>query len=192
VIANSISQTFREATRRLHRQKSAAYRNAWKRRGEQISIIANIARKVDRLEFVADGAPVTQDESVIDTVVDLYVYVLKYETYLADQDETLAEVMFNGSQARPPYSDGAEGFEFLLAQADLTPLDEGVEKGLSECVQDVLLAFAQVEGGFTEPIAAIADRARRARALAAATINLLAFHHQVAPERYDEFLRQHA
>lgn len=190
--ANSISQTFREVTRSLHRQKSAAYRNAWKRRGEQISIIANIARKVDRLEFVIDGAPVTQDESIIDTVIDLYVYVLKYETYLADQDETLAEVMFPGTQAQPPYSDGVDGFEFLLAQADLTALDEGVEQGLTECVQDVLLAFAQVEVGVTEPIAAVADRARRARALAVATINLVALLHQVAPERYDEFLRQHA
>jgi hypothetical protein len=36
---------FREAVRRLHRAKDAGYRDAWKRRGEAISILANIARK---------------------------------------------------------------------------------------------------------------------------------------------------
>ena len=39
---------FREAVRQLHRRKDAAYRDAWKKRGEVLSILANIARKVDR------------------------------------------------------------------------------------------------------------------------------------------------
>src|SRR5260370_15928262 len=50
---------FREAVARLHRAKDAVYRDAWKRRGEVISILANIARKVDRLEYGLDGAPAT-------------------------------------------------------------------------------------------------------------------------------------
>ncbi len=47
---------FREVVTRLHRVKDAAYRDAWKRRGEVISILANIARKVDRLEYGLGGA----------------------------------------------------------------------------------------------------------------------------------------
>lgn len=67
--------------RRLHHGKNAAYRDAWKKRGELISILANIARKVDRLEYVVDGGPTTVDEPVWDTAVDLLVYALKYQTY---------------------------------------------------------------------------------------------------------------
>jgi len=44
------------AVRRLHPAKDAAYRDAWKRRGEAISILANIARNADRLEYGLDGA----------------------------------------------------------------------------------------------------------------------------------------
>ncbi len=64
---------FREAVARLHRAKDAVYRDAWKRRGEVISILANIARKVDRLEYGLDGAPATAGESWLDTAVDLPV-----------------------------------------------------------------------------------------------------------------------
>ena len=77
---------FREAVRRLHRAKDAAYRDAWKRRGEVGSILANIARKVDRLEYGLDGAPATAGESWLDTAADLLVYCLKYQAYLADLD----------------------------------------------------------------------------------------------------------
>ena len=49
-----------------------------------ISILANIARKVDRLEYGLDGAPATAGESWLDTAVDLLVYCLKYQAYLAD------------------------------------------------------------------------------------------------------------
>jgi hypothetical protein len=186
---NSIS-SFREAAQNLHRGKSAAYRDAWKRRGEQISIIANIARKVDRLDAVADGAPPTLDESILDTAVDLFVYVLKYKTFLADQDETIARSIFGQNQVARPYSDGVEGFELLLAQADLAPLDEESGQSIADSVQGVLQAFAQVEAAFAEPIAALPDRAQRATVLATAAINLIGALHRVTPERYDRFLRQ--
>ena len=93
---------FREAVRRLHRAKDAAYRDAWKRRGEVISIIANIARKVDRLEYGLNGAPATLDESWADTAADLLVYCLKYQAYLADLDPGAAVRLFGGSGVRPP------------------------------------------------------------------------------------------
>src|SRR5438045_1661679 len=102
-------QRLRYAIMTLHRQKDAAYGNSWKRRGEQISIMANIARKVDRLEVIADGAHPSQDENTLDTAIDLYVYTLKYVTYLADQDPATAEATF-GEPRLPSWSDGPAGF----------------------------------------------------------------------------------
>ncbi|MEV6844236.1 hypothetical protein [Actinoplanes sp. NPDC051411] len=78
----------RETICGLHRSKDAAYGDSWKRRGEQISIMANIARKVDRLNILAAiGEAATTDENAIDTAIDLFVYALKYLTYLADHDD---------------------------------------------------------------------------------------------------------
>lgn len=62
----------------LHRQKHEAYGDSWKRRGEYM-ILANIARKVDRLE----GGGETDDETQADTAIDLLVYLLKYRAWLA-------------------------------------------------------------------------------------------------------------
>jgi thymidylate synthase len=119
--ASSDGDTLRQAIIQLHRQKTAAYGTSWKRRGEQISILANIARKVDRLERVADGAPQTPDETLFDTTVDLLVYCVKYQTYLADIDNSIAENLFDLARSflKPPYSDGCEGFDYLVKQADL-------------------------------------------------------------------------
>ena len=110
---------FREAVRRLHRAKDAAYRDAWKRRGEVISIVASIARKVDRLGYGLDGAPATAGESWPDTAADLLVDCLRYQAYLADLDQGTAARLFGGSGVRPPYGDGPAGFEALLSRADL-------------------------------------------------------------------------
>lgn len=61
----------------LHAQKHAAYGDSWKRRGEYM-ILANIARKVDRLE----GGKDTPDETQADTAQDLLVYLAKYRSWL--------------------------------------------------------------------------------------------------------------
>src|SRR5258708_36335374 len=118
------AQEFRDAVRRLHRAKDAAYRNSWKKRGEVMSVMANIARKVDRLENVAGGALATSDESLLDTAIDLLVYTLKYQTYLADQDNSVATILFQASGAVPPYSDGPSGFEVLLARQNMTEIGQ--------------------------------------------------------------------
>ncbi len=62
----------------LHLEKEAAYGGSWKRRGEMLGILANIARKVDRL-----GGE-TRDETSADTAGDLLVYLAKYRTWLSD------------------------------------------------------------------------------------------------------------
>lgn len=60
----------------LHREKDAAYGSSWCKRGEQIGILANIARKVDRLGAEGGG------DTSTDTAIDLLVYVVKYSDWL--------------------------------------------------------------------------------------------------------------
>lgn len=69
---------FVEYVTKLHDEKNAAYGDSWKKRGEMLGIMANIARKIDRL-----GSNSTQDESSADTAIDLLVYLAKYRWWLA-------------------------------------------------------------------------------------------------------------
>ena len=60
----------------LHAKKHASYGDSWKKRGEKMSILANMARKVDRLG-VGD-----EYDSAADTLIDLLVYASKYHCWL--------------------------------------------------------------------------------------------------------------
>lgn len=71
---------FAEYWARVHKQKNAAYGSSWRRRGEMLGIMANIARKLDRL---AAGTS-TPDETQADTAGDLLVYLIKYELWLVN------------------------------------------------------------------------------------------------------------
>lgn len=75
-----------EHINKLHAEKHAAYGDSWKKRGEA-GILANIARKVDRIGTGLD----TRDEAQSDTAQDLLVYLAKYrcwlETGTGDPDE---------------------------------------------------------------------------------------------------------
>ena len=70
---------FRSEVINLHAEKDAAYGNSWCKRGEMLSILPNIARKVDRLE----GGAETGDETQLDTAIDLFVYMVKYDLWKA-------------------------------------------------------------------------------------------------------------
>lgn len=72
----------------LHTEKSAAYGDSWKKRGELFSIIPNIARKVDRILAGTE----TSDETKLDTAMDLVIYLAKYETWLNFGDAAGVEV----------------------------------------------------------------------------------------------------
>jgi thymidylate synthase len=74
---------FIEAVCALHNEKHAAYGDSWKRRGEMLGIMANIARKIDRL-----GKGATTDETNTDTAIDLLVYLVKYAVWLVEQGGT--------------------------------------------------------------------------------------------------------
>jgi thymidylate synthase len=60
----------------LHAKKHASYGDSWMKRGEKMSILANMARKVDRLG-VGD-----EYDSSADTLIDLLVYASKYHCWL--------------------------------------------------------------------------------------------------------------
>lgn len=69
---------FAEEVAQLHKEKDAAYGDSWKRRGEMLGIMANLARKVDRLGANGGG------DTATDTAVDLLVYLVKYRLWLYD------------------------------------------------------------------------------------------------------------
>ena len=103
----------------LHAAKSKAYGNAWKNRGEVLSILANIARKIDRLEVLIAAPQHDGDEPLEDTAIDLLVYCMKYQTFLADLEPQLAQHWFGPE--RPPYSDGTRGFDALIRRHAFAP-----------------------------------------------------------------------
>lgn len=85
--AHERTRAFYDFVKDLHAKKHASYGDSWKKRGEKMSILANMARKVDRLG-VGD-----EFDSSADTLVDLFVYTLKYECSL------------NGLPGNPPEVD---------------------------------------------------------------------------------------
>ena len=70
---------FLEYAIETHNEKHEAYGDSWKRRGEMLGIMTNIARKIDRL-----GGSETSDETSADTAMDLMIYLAKYKTWLGD------------------------------------------------------------------------------------------------------------
>lgn len=76
--------TILELLARLHAQKTVGYGDAWRKRGELLSIFTNLARKYDRLVVALDDRVSSSDEALLDTAADLCVYAGKYLTWIAD------------------------------------------------------------------------------------------------------------
>lgn len=81
IAAAPTREALADAISSLHDVKHAAYGDSWKRRGESLGILANIARKTDRLGKTDDV------ETALDTAVDLLVYLVKYESWLRDVED---------------------------------------------------------------------------------------------------------
>jgi thymidylate synthase len=142
--------------RALHRLKTETYGDSWKRRGEQMSIMANVARKIDRLERLGQHL-LDRADVALNTVVDLLVYSVKYESYLHDVQDTPG--------APGTWSDGVEGFEHLLlaTRASETLL-------IDPAVHQVMTAFVALEssvqsGPDEHRLALVQTLSRSARAL---------------------------
>src|SRR5258708_19507734 len=81
----NLPNAFKSAVKRLHAHKDRAYGSAWKRRGELVSILPNIARKSDRLEAIVTTGATMSGETMLHTAIDLLVYPEKYTPFLADE-----------------------------------------------------------------------------------------------------------
>lgn len=81
IAAAPTREALADAISSLHDVKHAAYGDSWKRRGESLGVLANIARKTDRLGKTDDV------ETALDTAVDLLVYLVKYEAWLRDVED---------------------------------------------------------------------------------------------------------
>lgn len=158
----------RGALRTLHRRKSAAYGDSWKRRGELVGVLANVARKVDRLENLSN-LPADDPESWSDTVTDLAIYLVKYLTFLADADSAVAQTLYGGDSSRG-YSDGVEGFEVLLDH--LEPDEREPRNALAELV----VMFEQLELGARLGRLPMTERAKIAADMASRCLTLLIRH----------------
>lgn len=83
------------AMSKLHAEKHAAYGNSWRKHGEMFSVLPNIARKVDRLA----AGTTTRDEDMVDTTMDLIIYLAKYVVWLKnepgyDEVEKVEQLLF--------------------------------------------------------------------------------------------------
>ncbi len=103
-----------QGIKRLHARKDAAYGSAWKKRGELTSILANVARKVDRLQQYSLTQASLADESLTDTAVDLFVYLLKHRLYLQEQLQAKYPEENASSVRVPPLSDQLSAFDALV------------------------------------------------------------------------------
>lgn len=100
----------------LHERKNASYGDSWKRRGERVSILPNVARKIDRLRVFAEESQAMAGESVLDTAVDLWVYLAKYQLFLTERPN--ADTSLLPPNAPQPASDHNENFERVLSMAE--------------------------------------------------------------------------
>jgi thymidylate synthase len=128
---SNFPNAFKSAIKRLHAMKDLAYGGAWKRRGELVSVLPNIARKSDRLEtMVATGAKMS-GETILDTAIDLLVYVEKYRLFLAEELEEGVLLPLGSPQ---PLSDHDANFDLLIDRLDLGACDERIDDLVREIV----------------------------------------------------------
>ncbi len=130
----------KNAIKHLHARKNKAYGAAWKRRGERISILPNIARKVDRLDVFASRGETLSDEPVLDTVVDLFVYATKYRLFLAEKHSSLIERAVK-QPAPTPFSDYDANFDALV---DASECGSAAPADLKAKIVEMVRVFEQL------------------------------------------------
>ena len=70
--------SFRRYVDELYRSKEEDYRSSWRKHGEFISVLANIARKADRLGVAGGGS------TAADTAIDFFVLLMFYRLWLTE------------------------------------------------------------------------------------------------------------
>lgn len=165
-----------EVLDRLHRAKSQAYGDAWRKRGEVLSIFCNIARKYDRLQVGTDGAEATTAETELDTVADLAVYACKYVTWLAEtQPESFDGLDLNTGLLSAARGDDAleEALSSISALAS-TAEDEGVARyGVETNFRSIERTLIAASEGVALDTQARASKVRHAVGLAESSLQLV-------------------
>lgn len=149
----------------LHNEKHRAYGDSWKRRGEAVGIMANIARKVDRL-----GGSETSDETSADTAMDLLVYLAKYLVWIREMRGTVKAGSSDGTDLANTFLRITE-LRFRTAQelavveinAPTTGLEEALKR-LFDRLQTLVTGNEDMYSGAREELAE--DMMRRAYTLA--------------------------
>lgn len=145
----------KDAIKLLHARKNLSYAAAWKRRGERVSILPNIARKVDRLEAFLKSGSTMEGETILDTAVDLLVYAVKYVLFLAEEGEP--DPSLESLQGPHPFSDFDENFNTLLDQLSAARTGSGLRALIEAVVADFEDLWRSVDSG-----AEILDRKQKA------------------------------
>lgn len=139
---SNLPSAFKTAVKRLHAVKDRAYGGAWKRRGELVSILPNIARKSDRLETVVTTGAKMSGETMLDTAIDLLVYVEKYRLFLAEE---LDEGALLPPESPRPLSDHDANFDVLVDHLDLGVGSQSVEELVREIVDRFDICWHRAE-----------------------------------------------
>jgi hypothetical protein len=138
---------------RVHARKDAAYRDAWRKRGELLGIFPNIARKYDRLTVaMAEEEPATV-EPLGGTVGDLCVYAAKYLTWLAEVHPAAVGATAHGPNPGTLRADcGAQAVDAVFAElpeAEVA-LSEPVPETVAAAWSRIVEAFGPLEAGLME------------------------------------------
>lgn len=142
---------------RVHARKDAAYRDAWRKRGELLGIFPNIARKYDRLTLaMAEEEPATV-EPLGGTVGDLCVYAAKYLTWLAEVHPAAVRATAHGPDPEPLRADrGAPAVDAVFDE--LPEAEVALAEPSPESVAD---AWGRVEDAFDPLEAGLMEQAER-------------------------------
>lgn len=150
-----------DAIKNLHARKDAAYGAAWKKRGELTSILCNVARKVDRLEWHRATGTELDDESVLDTAVDLFVYLIKYRLFLLESAPDAAPKHL--AHLLRPFSNSRHAFDL---SADQYRDHEALSQPADAIICDIVMNFEHLHTMAATGAASVTERLASASALA--------------------------
>lgn len=152
-------EAFTRYVSELHEAKHLAYGDSWKRRGEQIGILANIARKVDRMGKNGGG------DDPADTAIDLLCYLIKYRWWLSERVDGAA-LFYDKAWGSTP-SDLAGPVTEMLDSLQSVPRHVGPNLDLENAIER--------DFGYVEQLAEAGDPAR-----AGFVMDLILNAHQLA------------
>jgi hypothetical protein len=143
---------------RLHRHKDRSYGDAWRKRGEVLSIFCNIARKQDRLEVAENEFAPSAAEPLADTIADLCVYAGKYLTWLAEREpEAFADESRIDSAAAFAADRGPDALasvlqQLLVREGKLAPSPEDARERSNSAFRALETGLVAQAGGAGEPL----------------------------------------